>query len=409
MLRPGRTWRDWKFTSGLDRQAQSPFARAVQEDECGGITLLRQMFKTKGSVSVSVARKAFRFTTVGLGILIVAVAVSTSTAWAQAVSEETSKSPKIAPGSGEFFHCLYERKWPCAVSADQAPSIDQVLAKYEAALGGATALAKVNTRVVTQRRFQDIGTPEDEYLVRYTKKPEEERGRILSIMSDTAIDGTFLRWVNGCDAKGGFSWSGRKDPSGVPHEAKNSTDGLCEQELYFYGYFPLDVQHLRRAFQRFEYKGTHKIFQPVVSAAGEVAGGQGADIIPGGEARDTYLFLGVPASANDEYQWLYFDTKTGLLLRFASAGNNPNWPNSPLDNSAGAKTLSAAGNSTRIVDLLQYRKVGDGTVAPFQFVNQGPETRVRGVIMTMVENAPVDDSVFLRPKNTLRADKGFGE
>ena len=165
---------------------------------------------------------------------------------------------------------------------------------------------------------------------------------------------------------------------------------------------------MKRAYQRFEYKGTHKIFQPVASAAGEVAGGQGPDIIASGEARDTYLFLGVPANAKDDYQWLYFDTKTGLLLRFASAGNNPNWPNSPLDNSTGTKTLTAAGNSARIVDLLQYRKVGDGTVAPFQFVNQGPETRVRGVIMSTVENVPVDDKVLQRPKNSLKADKGFG-
>jgi hypothetical protein len=326
----------------------------------------------------------------------------------QAVSDHTWQSPKLPPGSGEFFQCLYQQKWPCAPPVAEAPDIDQVLARYEQALGGSAALARVNTRVITQRRFQDVGTPEDEYLVRYTKKPSQENGRILSIMSDSALDGTFLRWVNGCDATGGFSWSGRKDPSGIPHEAKNSTDGLCEQELYFYGYFPVDLQHLKRAYQRFEYKGTHKIFQPIASAAGDIAGGQGPDVIPSGEARDTYLFLGVPANAKDDYQWLYFDTKTGLLLRFASAGNNPNWPNSPLDNSTGPKTLTAAGNSTRIVDLLQYRKVGDGTIAPFQFVNQGPETRVRGVIMTMVENAPVDDKVLQRPKNSLRADKGFG-
>lgn len=357
---------------------------------------------------MDLGRTASRVATACISMFLMAAAVLPWTAWAQAISSRTWESPKLAAGSGEFLQCLYERKWPCAASAVHAISIDQVLAEYEEALGGAAALVKVKTRIIAQRRFQDIGTPEDEYLVRYSKKPAQESGRILSIMSDSALDGTFLRWVNGCDATGGFSWSGRKDPSGVPHEARNSTDGLCEQELYFYGYFPLDIRHLKRAYQRFEYKGTHKIFQPAVGAVGEVAGGQGPDIIPSGEARDTYLFLGVPANAKDDYHWLYFDTKTGLLLRFASAGNNPNWPNSPLDNSTGPKTLREAGNSSRIVDLLQYRKVGDGTVAPFQFVNQGSETRVRGVIMTMVENQPVDDDVFLRPKNSLRADKGLG-
>lgn len=341
--------------------------------------------------------------------LLMAVPLSlSSAAQVPAISQQTWETPKSSPGSGSFFQCLYEQKWPCSSPTQNVPSVDQILSKYEEALGGAAALARVNTRVIIQRRFQDVGTPEDEYLVRYTKKPPAEGGRILSIMSDSSLDGTFLRWVNGCDAKGGFSWSGRKDPSGVPHEAKNSTDGICEQELYFYGYFALDLNHLKAAYQRFEYKGIHKIYQPVTSAVGQMAGGQGLDIIPAGEARDTYLLLGVPAKAADDYIWLYFDTKTGLLLRFASGGSNPNWPNSPLDDKSDSKTISAAGNSPRIVDLLQYRKVGDGTIAPFQFVNQGPETRVRGLIMNMVENAPVEDSVFLRPKNSLRADKGFG-
>jgi hypothetical protein len=70
--------------------------------------------------------------------------------------------------------------------------------------------------------------------------------------------------------------------------------------------------------------------------------------------------------------------------------------------------LSPAGDSARIVDLLQYRKVGDGTVMPFQFVNQGPETRVRGVISNVLENVPLADSIFARPNNSLKSDKGFG-
>jgi hypothetical protein len=180
-----------------------------------------------------------------------------------------------------------------------------------------------------------------------------------------------------------------------------------EYASYYYGYFPLNLRRLKAAYQRFEYKGAHRIIQPPASGMADLAAGQGPDIIPAGEARDTYLLLGVPATAQDDYTWLYFDTRTGLLLRFASGGNNPNWPNSPLDNKSNPTQLAAAGNSPRIVDLLNYRKVGDGTVAPFQFVNQGPETRVRGVIMRMVENAPVDDNVFVRPKNSLRADKGL--
>lgn len=347
-------------------------------------------------------RRALPIAVAMLGTSLMAIAQ------APAVNEHTWQGPQSAPGTGAFFQCLYEQKWPCNPVVGEAPSVDRILARYEAALGGAEALEKVKTRVIIQRRFQDIGTPEDEYLVRYTKTPSDPESRILSIMSDSSLDGSFLRWVNGCDAKGGFSWSGRKDPSGIPHPAKNSTDGICEQELYYYGYFALDLKRLKSAYRRFEYKGVHTIYQPVAGPEGESAAGQGPDIIPAGQARDTYVLLGVPAKANDDYTWLYFDTRTGLLLRFASGGNNPNWPNSPLDDKSDNKTLMLAGNSPRIVDLLEYRKVGDGTVAPFQFVNQGPETRVRGVILHMVENSPINDKVFLRPKNSLRADKGFG-
>ncbi len=351
--------------------------------------------------------RAFRTSLTIPGLVLMSIVLPSTTLQAQKVSESNWQSTKLGAGTAQFLQCLYEQRWPCKASSDHAPSVDQILAKYQEALGGAAALAKVKTRIIAQRRFQDVGTPEDEYLLRSTKKPSSPDGRLLSIMSDTSLDGRFLRWVNGCDATGGWSWSGRKDPSGIPHESKNSTDGICEQELYFYGYFPLDMQRLKNAFQRFEYIGVHKIFQPTANPVGEVAAGEGPDIVPAGEARDAYLLLGIPAKPGDDYTWLYFDTKTGLLLRFCSAGNNPNWPNSPLTGGSEPTAVAAAGNSPRIVDLLQYRKVGDGTIAPFQFVNQGPETRVRGVIMKMLENVPIDDSVFMKPKNTLKSDRGF--
>ena len=352
-------------------------------------------------------RKRALFAAVAFGAVMLWFRVTAAAQTGPAISADTWQTTASSPGSGSFFQCMYEQKWPCASTDARHPTVDQILADYQEALGGAASLSRVHSRVLLQRRFQDIGSPEDEYLMRYTKQPALG-GRLLSIMSDSSLDGSFLRWVNGCDAQGGFSWSGRKDPSGTPHEAKNSTDGICAQELYFYGYFPLDLNRLKAAYRRFEYKGIHKIYQPAASAVGQSAGGEGPDLVPAGQARDTYLLLGVPATPKDDYTWLYFDTKTGVLLRFASGGDNPNWPNSPLDDSSNPTTLATAGNSPRIVDLLEYRRVGDGTIAPFQFVNQGPQTRVRGVAMKMVENAPVEDSVFRRPKNSLRRDKGFG-
>src|SRR4051794_11646651 len=82
------------------------------------------------------------------------------------------------------------------------PSGDEILAKYEEALGGAAALAKVMTRTVTSRRIVDIGTPSDHVLTRYSK-----RGN-FSIMFHSALDNTFLNYTNGCDGKGGWQGGG---------------------------------------------------------------------------------------------------------------------------------------------------------------------------------------------------------
>ena len=73
------------------------------------------------------------------------------------------------------------------------PTADQILAKYEQALGGAAALGKINTRITRTRRFQDVGSPEDHELVRYTKRPADPNGRLLSTTLSTATSATAPR------------------------------------------------------------------------------------------------------------------------------------------------------------------------------------------------------------------------
>lgn len=356
------------------------------------------------------ARNALSAARMTLGLAVVTILLAPAMLRAQTLSLQTWEAPNSTPAAAQVFQCISELAWPCKFLTGTAPSVDQILEKYQESLGGAAALAKINTRIVAQRRFQDIGKPEDHYLLRFSERPALEEGRPLSIQSHTSLDGKFLRWSNGCDAKGGWNWSGRNDPSGAVRVGKTSTDGLCEQELYFYGYLPLDLIHLKRAYQRLEYKGIHKIFQPDAGPEGEMAGGTGPDIVLPGQARDSYLLLGIPATHGDDYEWLYFDTKTGVLLRFASTGNPPlsNAGADPDDIRTERDKLSLAGNTERIVDFIQYRKVGDGTIAPFQFVNQGPTARVRGVTINMIENSPISDTMFTRPMNSLRSDKGFG-
>lgn len=264
------------------------------------------------------------------------------------------------------------------------PTADQILAKYEEALGGAAALSKVMTRTTRTRRIVDIGTPNDHYLLRHSKRGLG--GVPLSIMNHGSLDGQFLFWLNGCDGKNGWQ-RGEKD---AIRDFKTTTDGICEHEQAFYGYFVLDLPRMKRNFARFEVKGVHKIVPADAGHFGELAGGQGSDLFGPG-ARETYLVLGVP-SGDDQKVWLYFDTQTGVLLRRTDAGTGA--------------APTPAGDPPRITDFIQYRNVGDGTRMPFQFVTVG-ENRVRGIHISVVDNEPIDDKVFIKPKVANRPDKGL--
>jgi hypothetical protein len=272
---------------------------------------------------------------------------------------------------------------PGPASSAALPTADRILERYEQSLGGAAALAKVQTRIVHSRRFQDIGPPEDHYLVRTSQRPS------LSIMKHVSLDNQFLFWLNGCDGTTGWQRTDKGDIQNSP----TSTGGICQNRLAYYGYFVFDLAMMKRAFERFEVKGIHKIFQPEAGPMGSIAGGKGPELVPAGSARDAYLVLGIPARKNDGYEWLYFDTQTGVLLRFADAGTGA--------------TPAPAGTTARIVDYIQYRAVGDGTRMPFQFVTQTPTTRVRAVHMSVEENAALADGTFTKPRSATREDKGL--
>jgi hypothetical protein len=149
---------------------------------------------------------------------------------------------------------------------------------------------------------------------------------------------------------------------------------------------------MRKNIARLEVKGMLKLAPTAAGPYGEIAGGQGPDLVPAG-LRDVYLVLSVPARKPDPFAWLYFDVQTGALLRRGEAGNG----SSPV----------AAGDSQRLTDFIQYRNVGDGTRAPFQFVTIDDNARVRGIHLSIVDNERLDDSVFSKPKNVRRKDKGL--
>ena len=264
------------------------------------------------------------------------------------------------------------------------PSADQVLARYQSFLGGAEALAKVKTRTVISRRLEFGAAPKDTVLVRYSKAPG------LSIMHFQALDGGFIQYVNGCDGTGG--WQAALGASGAPAPGVSSTDGICQQEQYYYGYLALDLDRLKANVARLEVRARVPIVPVDAGPGGALAGGRGGDILPPGP-RQAYLVLSSPKRPSDDFVWLYFDVQTGALLRRAEAGKGP----APVQ----------AGMTARYTDFLQYRDIGDGVRAPFQFVTIAPNAEQRGIQTSIIDNAPVTDEAFQRPKDVRREDKGL--
>lgn len=264
------------------------------------------------------------------------------------------------------------------------PSADEVLAKYEKFMGGKDALAKVKTRTVWTRRIATTGAPDETVLLHYSKVPN------FSIMNHTNLDASFNHWQNGCDAAGGWQRAG--GPEKIKDSGPNASAGpMCHQELYYYGYLALDLASMKQAYKRIEVKSELSYLQPEVGVYGAFAGGKGKDLVPGG-VRDVYLVLAIAAREGDEGSWFIFDKETGALLRRQSdEGETPGPP------AANAKFTS----------FLQYREVGDGTVAPYQWVSQNKNAIIRGVATEIIDNAPLDDKIFIRPKNALREDKGL--
>jgi len=264
------------------------------------------------------------------------------------------------------------------------PSADEVLAKYEKFLGGKEALAKVMTRTTWSHRIQETGAPDETVLLRRSKRPN------FSIMRHTNLDGTLHHWQNGCDGQTG--WSAGGQGAQVRDADPNASAGpICHEELFYYGYSALDLDAMKRAYKQIEVKSELRIVQPPVSVYGSLAGGKGKDLVPAGP-RDAYLVLALPAKEGDNGAWFIFDKETGALLR-RQHDNSP-VPNPP------------AGNAI-FTSFLQYREVGDGTVAPFQFVTQNRNTVVRGVHTKIEDNIPLDDEVFKKPKSAVREDKGL--
>jgi hypothetical protein len=229
------------------------------------------------------------------------------------------------------------------------PSVDQVLAKYVAALGGEQAMRKVSSRVITAT--QDIPTgpggtiPVPAKLVRSAKAPN-------LVLDDYTTDKFAVS--DGFD--GTAAWTKAQNGSVT---ASAGVDGERAQRAAAF-YEPLTLKD--------EYPSLR------VDSMTRVNG------------HDAYLVIGTPAAGTPER--LYFDAQTGLLLR--------KW----------TYVETAPGRVPFQVDFDDYRGTGSGVKIPFtiHMAPSGPRMELQTTstlhITSVKDNVPLDEAKFARPVPT---------
>jgi outer membrane lipoprotein-sorting protein len=207
-----------------------------------------------------------------------------------------------------------------------------VIEKFVQASGGAAAIEKVSSRVM--KGTIDFGGKSFPIDI-YSKEPE------MRISYTHMTEGDSVTAFNGHEG-----WLGTP---GRPMREMHGGDldgAAIDADLHL-------ATHLRRIFSKAEVKGTEQI------------GNQETDIVVG--QRDGKLPL-----------YLYFDQKTGLLVRMVRYGE------------------TALGRLPTQIDYAEYRDA-DGVKIPYRWTLARPSGRFTIQLSEVKENAPVDDAKFVKP------------
>jgi hypothetical protein len=228
------------------------------------------------------------------------------------------------------------------VAAAQGPSVDQILASYVQALGGEQAIRKVTSRTITSVRDVPAGAgggaPRQAQVEEYYKAPNVMASMVHApngATTATGFDGT-TGWTQ--DAKGGV-----KNLTGTDEARAARTSDLYEA---------LD---LKKEYGTLDARGTAKVGD-----------------------HDAYVLVGTPQG--DQQERLFFDTKSGLLLRKITVMPTP------------------AGNSPTQIDYDDYRDDGSGVKVPFMVrISNPPDNSVTTRVQKVQDNAPIDSSKLAKP------------
>jgi photosynthetic reaction center cytochrome c subunit len=218
-------------------------------------------------------------------------------------------------------------------SAAAAPTADQLLDKYVAAIGGAEALHKITSRVSKGNiSFAGHETP----IELFAKAPDKR----MSVSHAASGDS-----ITAFDGKGG--WLG----GGAGHVARDMSGQEAEAaRLDADFYFPT---HIKEIFTGF------RVGHP--------------DTIG-----DTPAYTLICMRQGQPPVRLYFDQSSGLLLRMVRYTDTP------------------IGRNPTQIDYADYREV-DGVKVPFRWTLARVNGRFTIQIQEAKQNVPIDDAKFIKP------------
>lgn len=230
------------------------------------------------------------------------------------------------------------------------PSVDQILERYTQALGGAQAIRRVTSRVITATvNLASTGnggrTPLPAEIEEYRKAPN------LRVTLAHLADGTIADGFDGTAA-----WV--QNLQGIVADAAFPLDGLRAKRTADF-YEPLD---LKQEYARMQVAGIARV-----------------------NGHDTYEVVGYPP--NDSPEHLYFDVLTGLLLRKRTVLPSP------------------LGDSPFQMDYDEYRQTSSGVRFPFVIhmtpatPRSEPSTHATLLVQKVQDNAPIDDAKLTRPQS----------
>jgi photosynthetic reaction center cytochrome c subunit len=232
------------------------------------------------------------------------------------------------------------------------PSVDQILDKFVAAMGGEQAVRKVTSRVVTGTQYIPTG-PGGGTLVPAAIERDQKAPNLVVTTYHTPTY-TISEGFDGSQA-----WA--QDMRGRVTETQGVDQGRAKRDADFY--LPLD---LKQAYTKMEVRQVAKV-----------------------NGHDAYEVIGTPEGDNPER--LYFDVLTGLLIRKQTT------------------LTTQAGPSPFQVDFDDYRDTGDGVKFPYTITMSPASERTvlngtATIYVTKVEdNAPIESSKFSKPESKAPA------